>query len=446
MLKIGEFSKIAQVSIKTLRFYDQVGLLKPAHIDRYNGYRYYDLSQLVQMNRILAFKDLDFSLEQIRELLKANPSENALRQMLNKKARELRQRIDDEQARLVRVETRIWNINGVMNPDLSPIVLKSAPNQQIASVRQVLPTANALRKWKKEQLQRIKHYLKDLDIASDGPEIMIYHQDEFRDIDIDVEVGTIILGALRIKGVGSEKDLIRLRMLAGANQVASLIIMGESSLLTASYASLTQWTQLNGFRPIGPWRELAYDHEHPDSSAVIEIQRPVIKATDYFQELEKNEMEPTIKTKPAFILVGLRYYGKNEHQEISELWSELNQRISALGGLKYETGEAAIGLCTVNNEETNDGSFEYVAGFPVTKAEDMPQGFVVRHVPEYTYAIFAHKGDLKSLGKTYEYIYESWLPQSGFQLADKIDFEYYDKDFKDFAPDSVFYIYLPIKK
>jgi len=157
-------------------------------------------------------------------------------------------------------------------------------------------------------------------------------------------------------------------------------------------------------------------------------------------------MEPKIITKPAFTLVGLPYFGKNEHQEISELWTKFNHRIHALGGLKNETGEAAIGLCVGPAEEYGDSSFEYVAGFPVTKVEDVPEGFVVRDVPEYTYAVFAHKGDLSSLGKTYEYIYECWLPQSGYQLADRIDFEYYNEEFKNFAPDSVFYIYVPIKK
>ncbi len=71
---------------------------------------------------------------------------------------------------------------------------------------------------------------------------------------------------------------------------------------------------------------------------------------------------------------------------------------------------------------------------------------MVREVPEHTYAVFAHEGELASLSKTYEYIYEVWLPQSGYALASKMDFEYYDQDFKDFAPDSVFYIYIPIEE
>lgn len=171
-----------------------------------------------------------------------------------------------------------------------------------------------------------------------------------------------------------------------------------------------------------------------------------MKAIKFFTQLEANEMEPKIITKPGFTLVGLRYFGKNEKMEISHLWERFNQRMRELGGLANETGDAAIGLCITPENEPIDGAFEYVAGFLVTEAEDVPEDFVVRHVPEYTYAVFAHKGDLPSLPKTYEYIFETWLPQSGYKLAAKIDFEYYDADFKDFASDSVFYIYLPIEK
>ena len=69
MLKIGEFSKLAQVSVKTLRYYHQYGLLKPAWTDRFNGYRYYRLDQLSTLNSILALKELGFSLEQIQTIL-----------------------------------------------------------------------------------------------------------------------------------------------------------------------------------------------------------------------------------------------------------------------------------------------------------------------------------------------------------------------------------------
>ncbi len=69
MLKIGEFSRIGQISIKTLRYYDTIGLLKPHQIDPITGYRYYSFDLLPRLNRILALKELGLSLEQINQLL-----------------------------------------------------------------------------------------------------------------------------------------------------------------------------------------------------------------------------------------------------------------------------------------------------------------------------------------------------------------------------------------
>ncbi|NMC53344.1 MAG: MerR family transcriptional regulator, partial [Chloroflexi bacterium] len=69
MIKIGDFSNLAHVTVKTLHHYDQIGLLRPAHIDRFTGYRYYTLEQLARLNRILALKDLGFSLDEVRQML-----------------------------------------------------------------------------------------------------------------------------------------------------------------------------------------------------------------------------------------------------------------------------------------------------------------------------------------------------------------------------------------
>ena len=69
MLKIGDFSKLGQVSVRMLRHYDQLGLLNPDQIDKFTGYRYCAVEQLARFNRILFFKDLGFSLQQIKDLL-----------------------------------------------------------------------------------------------------------------------------------------------------------------------------------------------------------------------------------------------------------------------------------------------------------------------------------------------------------------------------------------
>jgi DNA-binding transcriptional MerR regulator len=70
MFTVGEFSRIARVSKRLLRYYDEIGLLKPIHIDKFTGYRYYSAEQMPRLNRILALKDLGLSLDQIQRLLK----------------------------------------------------------------------------------------------------------------------------------------------------------------------------------------------------------------------------------------------------------------------------------------------------------------------------------------------------------------------------------------
>ena len=69
MIKIGDFSRLSQVPISTLRYYDEVGLLRPATVDETSGYRFYTLEQLPLLNRILALKWLGLSLDQIAQLL-----------------------------------------------------------------------------------------------------------------------------------------------------------------------------------------------------------------------------------------------------------------------------------------------------------------------------------------------------------------------------------------
>lgn len=444
MLKIGEFSKIAQVSVKTLRYYDRMGLLKPAHIDRYSGYRYYSLEQLMRLNRILALKDLDFTLEQISELLQGGVSSEVVQAMLANKAKELRDRISDENARLLRVQNRLKSIQEPSLQTQSPVVLKSAADQRVATIRQVLPKMDQLPEWQEAKRDEIHRFLERWGQNDEGPDILIYHQEEYRETDLDVEVGTILCTTRHKDDLLRATEHIQVYTLPRVDHLATCVTT-KAGYLSETYAHLTHWTQINGFRPIAPWRELTFSQEDPAAPRVIEVQRPVMEAITFYKPLEVNKMEPKIIKKPAFTIVGLPYFGKNENQEIHELWNQFNRRMAQIGEVKNDTGEACIGLCITRDDNPLGGAFEYIAGLPVSQVEDLPENFVVRQVPEHTYAVFSHQGDLQSLGKTYEYIYATWLPQSGYELAEKLDFEYYNEDFKDFAPDSVFYIYIPIK-
>ncbi len=110
MFRIGEFSKLAQVSGRLLRYYDELGLFSPEHTDPQSGYRYYSAQQLPRLNRILVLKELGLSLEQIARLLAEDSPTDALRGMLALCKAQIAQSVELELARLRMVESRLEQI------------------------------------------------------------------------------------------------------------------------------------------------------------------------------------------------------------------------------------------------------------------------------------------------------------------------------------------------
>jgi DNA-binding transcriptional MerR regulator len=107
MFRIGDFSLLAQLSVKTLHHYDELGLLKPDRIDPETGYRYYGAEQLRKVTRIRALKELGFSLDEIGGVLSQKTSEEHYTSLLEQKRRETAARIGEEKARLVRIEAQL---------------------------------------------------------------------------------------------------------------------------------------------------------------------------------------------------------------------------------------------------------------------------------------------------------------------------------------------------
>src|SRR5271168_2065380 len=111
MFKIGDFSKIARVSGRLLRYYDSIGLLSPGRIDPVTGYRYYAADQLGRLNRILALKELGLSLDQVARFLADDISSDEIRGMFLLKKAELERSLSEEAQRLRNVESRLLQID-----------------------------------------------------------------------------------------------------------------------------------------------------------------------------------------------------------------------------------------------------------------------------------------------------------------------------------------------
>ncbi|MEM7336739.1 MAG: helix-turn-helix domain-containing protein, partial [Chloroflexota bacterium] len=141
MFRIGDFSKLGQVSTRMLRHYDKLNLLVPEHTDEWTGYRYYTIQQLPRLHRIIALKDLGLSLQQIADLLRDDdnlPNEQ-LRGMLTLKRSELAREKAEMEFRLAQVEDRLSQLEHANEPSPYEILVKSIDPLPVASLRQLVP-------------------------------------------------------------------------------------------------------------------------------------------------------------------------------------------------------------------------------------------------------------------------------------------------------------------
>jgi AraC family transcriptional regulator len=125
---------------------------------------------------------------------------------------------------------------------------------------------------------------------------------------------------------------------------------------------------------------------------------------------------------------------------IPALWEQFIPEIGKIPGQK---SEVTYGICC---NPDGKGGFEYIAGVEISKLDDLPDKYRWVEVQPQRYAIFEHKGALDTLPQTFQYIWKTWLPQSGYQAADAPEFERYSEDFNPKLNTGVLEIWLPLKE
>jgi len=267
MLKIGDFSKLSFVTVKALRHYDELGLLKPAHIDHSTGYRYYTTSQLGRLNKILALKDLGLSLEEIGTLLYEDLPTEHIRGILRLRQAQAQSRLREIQAQLQRVEARLQQIEREGAQPMYDVTLKSIPAQRVAYLRRVIPTYAGVG----ELFGELFGCIGQLQVRPIGPTILIMYDPEFREQDVDVEVAIPVAQAVP---AGTP---LRDRILPEV-QAACVVYQGAYDGIGAAYNAVMAWLEPNGYKIAGPCRE-NYLHSPGDTTDpaqyVTEIQVPV---------------------------------------------------------------------------------------------------------------------------------------------------------------------------
>jgi DNA-binding transcriptional MerR regulator len=272
MFRIGDFSRIARVSARLLRFYDELGLFVPAHADQQTGYRYYAVTQLAELNRILVLKELGFNLDQVRDILRSNVNSAELRNLLMLRRNDVEQTLSLEARRLQQIEARIAQLESDGSLSADDVIVRAEPACEIVSVRRTVPSFAAARSLILE--------LRDLarPLLARRPKstlLGIAHSPYFEQDEIDVEFGYVIDDGLPA-GTAPAQSLTR-RTLEAVERMAVCVRVGlpeDAHLVTAKIGG---YLAASGDALAGPGREVFLQPPNPERmhESVVEMQFPI---------------------------------------------------------------------------------------------------------------------------------------------------------------------------
>jgi len=271
MIKIGDFARLSQVSVVTLRYYDEMDLLKPVKVDAFTGYRFYSAEQLPRLNRILALKDLGFALEQVKLMLADGLTLEQLRGMLKMQRDEVEKRLSGEQERLVRIEARLRQIELEDKMPNYDVVIKTVPAMLVAARRVTIPTNDQVPAYLKPAYNEVYDYLRKEGVKDNGLCLTVWHSPA--DVYENEDAEAIVAIDRSLPGT----DIVKVYELP-RTQVASVVHNGDFADFTQGHAALLEWIDANGYRINGPYREIYIKHQKNKlSDSTTEIQFPVEK-------------------------------------------------------------------------------------------------------------------------------------------------------------------------
>ena len=271
MFSIGEFARHGRVSVRMLRHYDTIGLLRPASVDPVSGYRFYQASQLAELNRVIALKDLGFTLQQVQAILEEQVSAAELRGMLKLRRAEIHAQIEAETARLARVEARLLTIEEEGRVPADGVVIK-----RLAPVRVGELTGTAAGFEPEAITPVIRPLYADLwcqlasaGIAAAGPALAYYE-------DVHAGEGAVLVhAAVPVAVAASEEHDFAVVDLPAVERAAAIIHHGSMDDVLSTGQALARWIDASGYQSAGYVREVTLAWSPDPGQWVTELQQPI---------------------------------------------------------------------------------------------------------------------------------------------------------------------------
>ena len=270
MLKIGEFSKLSRVSVRMLRHYDEIGLLKPAEIDRFTDYRYYREDQLPTVGRITALKDMGFSLADIVRILQVCDDRAQLERFFSAQKGELEALYRDTARRLTLLEAA-WERLRKEETMSYDVTVKTIPERYAATVHMTVP------RYEDEAMiwSVLRAETDRMNLAAADPCLcaVTFLDGEYRETDVEM------MAWKTVKGRYPDTVHVKFQTLPEV-EVASCTYRGGYSRIVEVYAAVVAWIEANGYACAGPMFNIyhvsPHETQNPDEF-VTEVCYPVRK-------------------------------------------------------------------------------------------------------------------------------------------------------------------------
>jgi DNA-binding transcriptional MerR regulator len=274
MLTIGDFARHGRVSIRMLRHYDAIGLLRPARVDQSSGYRFYQAAQLSRLNRIVALKDLGFTLQQVRAILDEDVSPQELRGMLRLRRAELEAALAAAASGLVQVEARLRSIENEGSMPQEDVIIKQLPAIRLAELSGTAasfspddtgPLISRL-------FDELRRRLESAGVIPAGPRTVYFETPG------EAEYGIVVHAGLPVSPEVTGGQDFQVVSLPPVDRAATIVHRGMVHGFLSTSQLLVRWVEAHGYRFDGHAREVTFSSSENPDECVAELQAPLVTA------------------------------------------------------------------------------------------------------------------------------------------------------------------------
>jgi len=270
MYQIGLFSKMNRITTKTLRHYEKIGLLMPEKTDDFTGYRYYSSNQLPRLNKILTMKQMGLSLKDIKIMI---DEPNGVEMYLKLKEEEIQKTIEEDKKRLIRVKSYLNRLKGEVSMKYNPLI-KTLEGCIVASMRFIAPNYDSYF----EVIPKMGDEMRKLGAVCAEPSYCfnIYHDGEYKEKDIDLEVCEAVVDFCE------DSEMIKFKKIKKVDEALWVLHKGPYSLLSDAYTFAFEWIKDNNYEVVGLPREAYIDgiwNKDSEDDWLTEVQIPIVSKT-----------------------------------------------------------------------------------------------------------------------------------------------------------------------